>query len=273
MRFVNYYLLFFSITIKMTSIAQNSICPMVVEGRTWNVVYLNPAEDPKTASTPNYYKDIHGHWGTGTPNKFVLQGDTVINGMTYKKLYIDGELVSGLREDDACVYACYRGDSSEQLIFDFSLQLDGIFTDEVNDRNQMQVKQVSEVVINGKSLRFMEMWGYREELKTIDGLVDYWIEGIGCMNGPNFPFWWTATNGKECLLLSCYDGDECIFNIDNFKNIFTSVRDIHESGQGCSNSSYEQIYSLHGHRLTAKSLKGISIIRQNNGTLKKVIVK
>ena len=216
-----YLLILLVISMKMTAVAQNTFEPIVVEGRIWNVVSIHPAEQPDSGLIPpGYYQDIKGRWGIGFPHTFMLKGDTIMDGATYKKLFLDDMFVSGLREEDGRVYERYWEDVPEQLIFDFYLQPGDIFKDEADDMYQMEVKQVREVDVDGKSRKCMDMWAHMEGMEIVDGLVDYWIEGIGCMNGPHFPFWWEAISFSS-LLLSCYDGDECIFTIEDLKQ-FTS---------------------------------------------------
>ncbi|MBO7130257.1 MAG: hypothetical protein J6W05_10870 [Prevotella sp.] len=256
-------LLLFVIAIKMAVVAQTTFLPMVVEGRTWNVVSIHPADPPKTDSEPGYYKDIKGRWGTGSPHTFELKGDTVLGGVTYKKLFLDGKFLSGLREEDGRIYEW--GDP-EGLVFDFSLQSGDIFKDAIDELDKMQVKQVTELNIDGKSRRCLEMWAYEEGEEIIDGLVDYWIEGVGCMNGPRFPFWWTAI-GSQSLLLSCYDGDKCIFTNQDINGIVTAIKDTTEAVHNRSVDSYTPIYNLAGQKVNV-SYKGIVI---QNG--KKKLVK
>ena len=257
-------LLFFvaAFTLFQVSEAQNAFLPTVVDCRIWNVVSLHPAEPPESDSIPNHYKDIKGRWCIGFPHTFELKGDTVMNGITYKKLYLDGLFVSGLREEEGRIYECYWVNSPEMRIFDFNLRPGDIFKEEIDTLDQMEVKQVRTVSIGGKNRRCMDMWIYQEGMEIIDGLVDYWIEGIGCMNGPHFPFWWTAT-GDQNLLLSCYDSEKCLFSaedfsqITNIQNVF--IKDTSANGTG--------IFDLSGRQVAAPS-KGIYI---KEG--KKVLVK
>jgi hypothetical protein len=216
-----YLPLLLALAMKMASMAQDTTLPTVVEGRVWNVVRIIPAEPPESDTMPGYYKDIKGRWGVGWPHTFEIKGDTVMGGTTYKKLFLDGSFVSGLREEDGRVYECYWDGYPEMRSFDFNLQSGDIFKDEANDMDQMEVKQVRTFNFSGMNRRCMDMWVFQEGQEIIDGLVDYWIEGIGCMGGPHSPFWWEANSGSG-LLLSCYDGDECIFTIEDLKQ-FTDI--------------------------------------------------
>ncbi len=211
-----YLPLLLALAIKTASMAQDTTLPTVVEGRVWSVVRIIPAEPPESDTMPGYYKDIKGRWGVGWPHTFEIKGDTVMGGTTYKKLFLDGSFVSGLREEDGRVYECYWDGYPEMRSFDFNLQSGDIFKDEANDMDQMEVKQVRTFNFSGMNRRCMDMWVFQEGQEIVDGLVDYWIEGIGCMGGPHSPFWWEANSGSG-LLLSCYDGDECIFTIEDLK--------------------------------------------------------
>ena len=216
-----YLLLLLAFAMKMTSWAQDNMQPTVVDGRIWNVVSIHPAEPPESDSIPpGYYQDIKGRWGIGFPHSYMLRGDTIMSGVAYKKLYLDDRFVSGLREEEGRVYECYEDGLPELMAFDFNLQPGDIFKDEVDEMYKMEVKLVRTHNFSGKNRRCMDMWIADEGQGIYDGLVDYWIEGIGCMNGPHFPFWWGASSGS--LLLSCYDGDECIFTIEDLKQFINN---------------------------------------------------
>lgn len=246
-----YLLLFYTIAMNLTSVAQSNFEPIVVEGRIWNVVKIHYSEPPESDSIHGYYQDIRGRWGIGWHYTYMLKGDTVMGGMVYKKLFLDDMFVSGLREEDGRVYERYWDDVPEELIFDFYLQPGDIFKDGFQDQVQMEVKQKREVDVEGKSRQCMDMWAYMEGKEVIDGLVDYWIEGIGCMDGPHFPFWWEAI-GSSSLLLSCYDGDECIFASDDLNqivNIQTVIKKF----------SSDKLYDLQGRQLRHAPVKGVYI--------------
>ena len=250
------FFLLIAATVKMTSFAQNAIRPTVVEGRIWNVVSIRPAEPPESDSIPEcYYQDIHGRWGIGIPHTYELKGDTVMGGVSYKKMYCDGIFVSGLREEDGRIYECSWEDVTEALTFDFQLQPGGIVEDNLmGDRAQMEVRQVREVDVDGRTYRCMDMWIHEVVYEVVQGLVDYWIEGVGCMNGPHNPFWWDAI-GNQALLISCYDGDECIFS----QECLAQITGIRSAVANKPSDSSKGIYDLQGRRLLSAPAKGLYI--------------
>ena len=196
------------------------VIPMVEEGRTWNVVTINPA-DPTETEPANFY-DILGRKGrVWNRISYVIDGDTVIGGVTYKKLLSNGNFVCGMREENGRVYGCgwSWAPSSEQLLYDFNAQPGDVFKS-ADGLGKIQVKHVREVDINGQSRRCLEMHHYdvdEEGKEYYGGFADYWIEGIGCTGYPHNPYWWEVI-GNYPLLLSCYDGDKCIFNIEDFNS-------------------------------------------------------
>ena len=231
-----------------------SYYPMLVDGRAWNVVSIHPAEPPESDSTPGYYKDIKGRWGVGWPSTLLLKGDTIMGGKTYKKLFLDGSFICGLREEGGCIYECYLDYVPETLTFDINFLTGDVFKDEVNDHSQMEVRQVRTFSFSGINRRCLDMWVYKEDLEIIDGLVDYWIEGIGCMFGPpSFPFWWEASSGS--LLLSCYDGDKCIFSVEDL-NLITNIQ---SATTKCLSNNHQGIHDLQGRQLNGIPQKGVYI--------------
>ena len=258
-------LLFFAY--KITIIAQTTMLPMVVDGRTWKIVSIIPSEPPEIDNVSGYYKDIKGRWGIGVPHVYMLEGDTIMGNVVYKKLFLDNTFISGLREENGRIYECYWNGVPECMIFDIHLQTGDLFKDTTDELNQMKVKNTDEIIIGGKKRRYLEMWIYSEGQEIIDGLVDYWIEGIGCMNGPHSPFWWTAVS-NQVLLLSCNDGDDCVFTAEEFLDVSTLIRNPTIESRPCSISYDNLYYDLQGRCLTGKPTKGLYI---QNG--KKVIVK
>ncbi len=72
------------------------------------------------------------------------------------------------------------------------------------------------------------------------------------MNGPHFPFWWEAS---DMLLLSCYDGEECIFSEENLGQI-TRIRTTVTNTQS---DNLQETFDLQGRRLNKVPAKGLYI--------------
>ena len=112
----------------------------------------------------------------------------------------------------------------------------------------------------------MEMWAYTGGQEIVDGLVDYWIEGIGCLSGPHFPFWWTATS-DQVVLLACYDGDTRIFGTEFYKDVANVTNKSYPSFAEDISDVRRTIFDLQGRRVSSPK-KGVYI---RDG--RKVVVK
>ena len=186
---------------------------MVEEGRTWHTVSLIPRVPLSQVPLDNiskYYQNlVREGTCTASQHEYVLKGDTVIIGKTYKKLLRKDSsetFLAALRQEGDRVYAIDDEGTSEYTLFDFSLKVGDIVKSHVDELEMMRVEQVDTVLVDGKECRRLFMWHYEKDADITNGLVDVWIEGVGCMSGPFFTFAWSATNGSS-LLLGCYQDD------------------------------------------------------------------
>ena len=126
--------------------------PVLEDGKIWHYTYYN--------------------WATGKKYKFVekISGDTIVEGITYKK-YVDqkGEVLSLLREDGGKVFSCnpVAVPHKETLLYDFTLNVG----DEVSLSNiqegmvvGMAVTDVTSISFEGKKRRSFTLspWFYIE---------------------------------------------------------------------------------------------------------------
>jgi len=203
--------------------------PFLKEGKTWNVVSLRPVDSAETDTT-DYY-DILGRKGRVNQRiSYVIDGDTVIGGVTYKKLLSNGYFAGGLREEDGRVYGCgwsQTQSSDEKLLYDFNAQIGDVFMNG-NGSEKLQVNHVLKVDVNGQSRRCLEMYHYYvgNGVEYYSGGKDYWIEGVGCTGSLIDPFWWGTLSSAYPLLLSCYEDGECIYTCEDFNNQINSMPDI-----------------------------------------------
>lgn len=162
----------------------------------------------------NAYNDWNGHLSDPTEPLFMslvyIQGDTVVGGETYHKLYLrmfsqnDVKLTGGcsprlyslLREDNGRIYQIQNpGDTEAKLIFDFSLPVGSetevcvepkdLLTVKAGDHSICRIIVVEEFEI--------EMCGQKYTCKWVgvcydeDPLYYYiWVEGIGYPKGIMF---------------------------------------------------------------------------------------
>ena len=241
--------------------AQELTLPMIEEGRTWHVVSLSPTEEPQQGfEGENFYRDLQGRPCIGIPYEFLLKGDTVMNGQIYKKLIrvTNGPLFyCGLRQEGNRVYRCEQEGTLEYVVFDFNLNPGDIFSIPYDDKNQMRVERLDLITVDGVERKILTMVPYGEIVKVYDFIVDIWIEGIGCLNGPNHPFWWTAIDSGQFLLLDCFQNGECLIAYDDYHVYLPSG--INSTYYLKKNTDNSIPYDLQGRRLTGEPGKGIYI--------------
>lgn len=213
--------------------------PLVEDGKVWNMELVSTWQ-----SWPDY--------GVVRTEKWELKGDTVIGGVSYIKYYEDGVYRGAMREADKKVYIYHRfdADNQESLLYDFSMK--------EGDRvsfNDIEFVLASEDYIESGNMAFRQM-----KLADVNntGEINYWIEGVGALEGPLNPFYSMRTGGVDISITSCYVDEKCIYS-----RLADGI-DLPSAVIG----KESLIYDLHGRRLEQKPAKGIYI---HNG--KKMLVK
>ena len=217
---------------------------------------------------------------------FYMEGDTLINGKSYKKMYGDITNIRYIREDSTkkvymafdCPYPC---DTIETILYDFNLQLNDTFR--VKDYDTSNYYKV--VVSNIDSI--LTNTGYRKRLR-IDPLnfdweiscneIHYWIEGIGCAsqllysefiggsgNGCEAYSWLNnfQVNNDTMYIDTSFDcstvGIEDVIlktkNINIFPNPITDVS-IFEINNFSVNYNFLEIYNLLGEKVKSINVRG-----------------
>lgn len=210
---------------------------------------------------------------------YMLSGDTLIDGNSYKvlwamneKYYGDKELhhVACIREENKKVYMI-KDDAAEYMLYDFNLDYNEEFTTPLlwdeNWGEKMQyvrfLKEYDTIYTQGTTRRWMGLVG---GLKHENGEIDwttreyFWVEGIGC-DGDTFGLF----SGE---MDACYEDGELVFTNRNFWYPETARLEQNES---LSIFLWEKttIYDLSGRRVNNGELpKGVYI---QNG--KKFVVK
>ena len=217
-----------------------------------------------------------------------IEGDTVINGENWKKVYnFSGFGIGGgytyylaLREVGQKVYAIAKGSNRPRLLYDFGLKVgDKVWcgiegnafgclrdTDEKLDtlmgfpvRNHLQVKSIDTIHVssgpykresNLRRFTFTLLDAYREPLAMDHEIV--WVEGFGSIAGPFSP--WQPSLPYENFLLECKVDKTYIFG---YYKIFDEPAAI--SSQKYQKASNSGIYNLQGHRLNGQPQNGIYI--------------
>ncbi len=198
---------------------------------------------------------------------YTLEGDTVVAGKDCLKMYSENKDNTGavvyegaLYEEDKKVYCFYPEKDEAELLYDFGCKVG----DKLSRNSYEQILLSAETIeVNGrhaKRYEFQAQMSSEEDDPFVMGRI-VWIEGVGSTN--DF-FKMLPLAGNYNFLKACEVNSEVIYqNLDLINDIMTIRQEM---------TPGNIIYDLQGRRLNSPQ-KGINIIRQSDGTMKKVIVK
>ena len=178
--------------------------PFLRNGKTWTVRYTN-----------------YHHQGDGYVFRYFIDGDTVVNGQSCMKLYVENEDNNGsvslkgcLYEDGTSVYfmkaiqgAWYVYLSPPVVLYDFALSAGDVF----GDASPISVVSTDEISVNGNSLKRI---GLRYDSDDPGVASCYWVEGVGSSADLLSPKEWGRHTGFR--FESCSIGTDTLFVYDDF---------------------------------------------------------
>jgi hypothetical protein len=153
----------------------------------------------------------HSWWDVNT-EIFKIQGDTVINELTYKKLWsswndsaqVDMYLRGFLREDSGIVY--YRDNylTEDKILYNFNLEQGDTATvySEFCQERTVVVAYVDSIYYYGIP---------RKELILDSWYEEYWIQGIGSTYGLLYSGVYECVADVSKSLICCHEDDSLIF--------------------------------------------------------------
>jgi len=217
-----------------------------------------------------------------------INGDTLINGKTWKKVYnyvafpdFGSTYYAAIRDEGKKVYAIAKGSTKQRLLYDFSLKKDFIVRcgvegnafgcllekDEKLDtllgfpfKSYLRVDKIDTINVEGQEFRRFTLTlldAYQEYYRTgeesfINNVV--WVEGFGSGAGPFSP--WMPLPPRESIFTSCYVGKTYLFG-----NYFLYNADISVSVNRISSETNHDnmIIDLTGRHLNSIPQKGMYI--------------
>ena len=177
------------------SVCAREYLPMLKEGKQWMYYYTNQHYEC------NYY--------------FTLNGDTVIDGKTWHKVYermvdqwtgtdiIRERYAGAMFEEDGRVYRFTKNVQKKEMLCDFNLEV-GDKTSEGN----WEVTDIGNTYAFGKTRKCLTLRRVNEEPYLHH--VEYWIEGIGSSN---------TFVDSSISFLACYEDNRCVFTNANFTDM------------------------------------------------------
>lgn len=227
-------IIIFLITLPLVSYPQEyEYVPFPTSGAIWSEIYHPPL-------------DMWGNFPPPILERFALSGeDTIINTLTYKKLYIfydtvfnpsHATCIGGIREDEQRrIY--YAGEeihelkpsyhtSNELLLYNFSLNIG----DTLRNANITFVDEafyvVSDIdtVLIGNTLR--KMYCFCNTGEDCSNYCAKWIEGIGFLKGLLFTSGDLPTNGLNNNLICFKQNNEILYFNDNYSDCMPLISSI-----------------------------------------------
>lgn len=236
--------------------------PMLKDGRVWNFYWTNGHHE--------------GH------HEMSISGDSLINGEKWFRLYysfqqwgidsvvgktdtlmINRFLNGLLREKDRQVLYIDRN-GQQSMLYDFNLKsgdswYQGVYGPGITER--IIADGIDSITSQGIAYRRIRLKAFLEYATTdwsesnTDYEYGYWLEGIGCTRGLLSTTGWFTPSGRTSLL-SCYDGDRCIFSADDIVEIKpTSVKNLVLD----DTDKPGIFYDLQGRRLSGEPRSGVYI--------------
>ena len=220
--------------------AQKEYVPFAVEGKTWHCVQTKNIFE----QTPVYEYDVF------------IQGDTVIKGKPCKKVYVNtvAQYKAALYEDGRRVYSVDKGTEEFWLLYDFNVTVGDTLCYGINEWDMYEVYLDEIVVIEGVPLRKIafcsEEWGEGAYIESLGGLGDPLARPIVLLG--NTPYLERCTLNGTILYQFHGNTDK----VNSITNMLPSTI----------------YYNLQGQK--QKQLrKGVNIIRKDDGTTRKVLIK
>ena len=166
--------------------AQHTYRPLVVDGKDWVSVYLRATETIHFENGEIVGSDRTEDYGEMHE---VLQGDTVIDGLSYKKVQTTTPYSSysdfALREEDRKVYAYVFYFKKEFLLYDFNAEVGDVVMAGMlgGESKKCTVVGKKEIELQGEPFNFysVEVTEYGNS-----SYRSYWVEGIGSPMGIKF---------------------------------------------------------------------------------------
>ena len=212
--------------------------PLVAEGREW--IYHDEHDNPAF--------------------RLFIQGDTIIDGATWKRVLRD-DLTGGaptyekaIRESDRHVYQ-KRAAEAPELLFNYTLRTGARFTPSDADDRYAEVVMVDTVMSGGQPCRRFIL---RQYLGGVETGLSCWIEGVGGDCGIDIPVLWSDMSARykergyslyPYLFCACVDGG---------KTIYGQTLGISAVSEPMRTGS-SRLYNLHGHPIASPPAKGIYI--------------
>ena len=253
--------IFFSLLLILgINVNAQSLTPVLSESKTWVLCYRNI-----DIAEPLYYKlSIDEAYIMDDTSMWILyetRCDVDGKNLVQAVELFDGYLIG---EQEGKLFFCKEDCQSEQIVFmDFSMGSGDVIDFDCpvdGEPIHLEVTAVSDTIVAGNKAPSSRRCLY---VSYNNGTSDVWVEGVGSLKyGVAFPLLFYAVGGRPSLM-TCNDGDVCIYSSETSGNQSQTAIDGHVAWQSVNSVCYD----LQGRRV-GEVRKGVYI---QNG--RKVVVK
>lgn len=184
------------------------------------------SEEKKTTSNSNIKSFVNEskvwHWlqrdyvfDTYNDNYFCFEGDTVINGIQAKEMYLKNSKDSNhkvyyaaLYEDGDKVYCCSRMQNDFSLLYDFGAEIG----EEISIVGlNYNVLDVENIIIDNEPLRVLH-------LSVIENSIRYivtWVQGFGCTSYPSYEYSFAGDYIYHTDFANCEMNEKVVLEAEN----------------------------------------------------------
>lgn len=224
-----------------------------------------PALFPGRAAAQTYpVPDSGAVWSVATSfmgvfvhdERFATLGDTVIGGNTYRKVVVTDDAIvdpqsatyyAALREEDGVWYGIDAGSAEETVRYDFTaevgetIMIDGLF----DTGTEVIITAIDSIELADG---FHTRWAVNDPVFM--AFPEYWVEGIGSLNGPFYAGLHVTDMGMRLL---CFKEQDLLIYLDPFP------------GQCALTTSIDGIDAIADASLFPNPITGTSLLVVDNG--------
>ena len=203
------------ILLNLSLFAQNFISP----DKQWNV---------RLSTTFGYSTEI-----------YKIEGDSVVGSLLYSKIWVSYDSLEtftfkGLLREESNVVYYIPPDLSEGVLYDFNLEIG----DTANVINMFcSDNTIPVTVVNIDTVEYFGIPRKRWQLDGYDGLEEFWVEGIGSLNGLLHTKYWYCIVCPVWELL-------CFHENDTLRYIMPYETDCYQSTDGVNENQEKDDFSI-----------------------------
>ena len=190
--------------------------------------------------SPNKQWNVRQSGGYGyTTEVFRIQGDSLVDSLSYSKIWVSFDSLAtftfkGLLREESNVVYYIPPDLSEGILYDFNLEI-GDTTSVINIFCGNEVIPIT--VTNIDTVEYFGVSRKRWQLDSYGGSEEYWVEGIGSLNGPLYTKYWYCIVCPVWELL-------CFHNNDTLRYIMPYETNCYQNTVGVNENNDKHDFSI-----------------------------